>query len=359
MTDIVPGLTTGTERVSDRGLVERLIDAFHRADETTIYSEDSQWSVFRRLQEPVVEAIRARDVEAVSRNLRLPHEGYLLYGFEDLGAWNDTYKNPGEMARYAAHCYELVQRLARALGVLAVPNPEALDRAVAIPALPVLLDRIEAALAISIDPPEPYPFYRGLRTDRGVLGGRVLNALYCAWRIKQLTAGRAAPRILEIGAGIGRLADYCHRMGFTDYWIVDLPITSLAQGYFLARALGDERVVLDGEPGAYARPDAVKIMNPVRFFADERLHFDIVVNCDSLTEVGKETAMRYFRRTAERSPILFSVNHEVNPFRMVELNEELGLFDTVDRRPYWIRNGYVEEIFTRPRRVGGGSRGVW
>ena len=156
-----------------------------------------------------------------------------------------------------------------------------------------------------------------------------------------------------------RFADYCHRMGLTDYWIVDVPATSLAQGYFLAHALGEERVVLDGEPGAYARTDAVKIVNPVRFFADERLKFDVVVNCDSLTELGKDEAIRYFRRTAERAPILFSVNHEVNPFRVVELNQELGLFDGVDRRPYWIRNGYVEEVFTRSRPVQAPRRRFW
>ena len=360
MTDIAIGVTNGIHIENDRPLVERLIAAFRRADEAPIYSEESQWTLIRRMQESVVETIRARDVEAVSRILRRPHEGYLLYGFEDLGVWSvEAYKKPGQMAVYAAHCYELVQRLARATCVLAVPNPEALDRAVAVPDLPILLDRIEDALGIPITPPEPYAFYHGLQTDRGVLGERVLNALYCAWRIRQLTAGVAAPRILEIGAGLGRLAGYCHRMGLTDYWIVDVPTTSLAQGYFLAHALGEERVVLDGEPGAYARPDDVKILSPVRFFADERLQFDVVVNCDSLTELGKDVATRYFQRTAERSPVLFSVNHEVNPFRVVELNQQLGLFGAVDRRPYWMRNGYVEEIFTSSRLVREPRRRFW
>ena len=32
--------------------------------------------------------IRARDIAAVSNILRRPHEGYLLYGFEDLGVWS-------------------------------------------------------------------------------------------------------------------------------------------------------------------------------------------------------------------------------------------------------------------------------
>jgi putative sugar O-methyltransferase len=231
--------------------------------------------------------------------------------------------------------------------VLAVSNPEAPERQVAVPEQPLLLDRIETALGFAVKPPEAYAFYYGLETDRGVLGERALNALYGAWRVKQLTAGVAAPRVLEIGAGLGRLAAYCHRMGVTDYWIVDVPLTSLAHGHFLAHSLGADRIVLDGEPNASARKDAVKILNPERFFADQFLKFDLVINVDSLTELGKDVATSYFRRAAERSPILFSVNHEVNPFRVFDLQNEPRLFDRVDRQPYWLRSGYVEEVFTR------------
>ena len=356
MTDIALGVTHGIQIENDRPLVERLIDAFLRANENACYGDDSQWATIRRMQESVVEAIRARDNAAVSNILRRPHDSYLLYGFEDLGVWSvEAYKSEERRTGYAAHCYELLQRLARATGVLALPNPEAPDREISVPALTVLLDRLEAALGFSIRPSEPYPFYYGLETNRGVLGQRVLNAVYCAWRIRQLTEGRPSPRILEIGAGLGRLAEYAHRLGLTDYWIVDVPMTSLVQGHFLAYALGEDRIVLDGEPEGYARNDAVKILNPERFFADERLQFDLVINTDSLTELGRAVATRYFCRAAERSRVLFSVNHEVNEFRVIDLHRELCVFDSVDRRPYWMRNGYVEEVFThaRPHRSRG------
>ena len=357
MTDIALGVTNGIQIENDRPLVERLIGAFLRANEDACYSDDSQWAVIRRMQESVVEAIRARDTAAVSSILRRPHEGYLLYGFEDLGVWSvEAYKIPERRTGYAAHCYDLLQRLARATGVIALPNPEAPDREIAVPELPILVDRLEAALGFSLSPPQPYPFYYGLETDRGVLGERVLNAAYCAWRIRQLTAGLASPRILEIGAGVGRLAVYAHRLGITDYWIVDVPMTSLVQGHFLACALGEDGVVLDGEPDGHARNDAVKILNPERFFADERLQFDLVINSDSLTELGRAVATSYFRRAAERSPVLFSINHEVNPFRVIDLHHELRVFDSVDRRPYWMRNGYVEEIFSHA--LSHGSQGA-
>ncbi len=178
MADIALGVTSGTQIENDRPLVERLIDAFLRANESACYSDDSQWATIRRMQNSVVEAIRARNTTAVSNILRWPHEGYLMYGFEDLGVWSvEAYKLPERRTGYAAHCYELLQQLARATGVLALPNPEAADREISVPELPILLDRLEAALGFSIRPPEPYPYYYGLETDRGVLGVRVLNAL--------------------------------------------------------------------------------------------------------------------------------------------------------------------------------------
>jgi hypothetical protein len=302
-------------------------------------------------QDPVAAAIRARNVEAVSAFLSRPHESVLLYGCEDLGVWSiEAYEGPERRTAYALTVTSSCSAWRARWGGLAVANPEAPDRAIAVPDRPLLLERIEGVLGISITPPDPYRFYYGLETDRGTLGERVLNALYCAWRVRQLTADMSAPRILEIGAGLGRLADYSHRMALTDYWIVDIPMTSLVQGHFRACALGEDRIVLDGESSAHSRTDAVKILNPKSFFADDQLQFDIIVNSDSLSELGKDVATSYFRLAAERSLILFSVNHEVNPFRVFQLHQELDVFGSVDRRPYWMRHGYVEEIFRRSRR---------
>ena len=347
--DVTLGVTEAGATRDSRQLITRLMDAFMRANEPSCYGEDSIWRAIRGKQESVVAAIREGDVDGVASFLAQPHEGYLHYGFEDLGVWSiDAYRDETRRTQYAIRCYEVLHQIARAMGVLAVPNPEIPSRQPEVPGISGLLDRVERELGISIRPPEPYPFYYGLRTDRGVLGERVLNAVYCAWRIRQLTRGIGRPRILEIGAGVGRLADYCYRLGLTDYWIVDIPLTSLVHGHFLANALGEDHVVLDGEAGA-ERLDAVKILNPERFFADSSLQFDLVVNSDSITEFGKDMATRYLRRVAERSALFFSVNHEANEFRVCDLCRETGTFEAAQRSPYWPRPGYVEEVFTRPR----------
>jgi hypothetical protein len=249
-----------------------------------------------------------------------------------------------------------LERLARALGVLSLPNPEAPDRAVPTPPVKELLDLIEPALGIDIVPPEIYPGYRGLATSHGILGERVINALYCAHRIRQLTAGLTAPRVLEVGGGLGRLAHYSYLMGIHDYTLVDLPITNLAHGHFLASTLGPDRVVLDGERGT-GNADAIKVMTAERFLAGGAADFDLVVNVDSFTEIGHGLAETYFARFARLAPRLLSINHEVNDYRVFDLHRTTGAFANCDRMAYWLRDGYVEEVYRRgdvaPARGGG------
>ena len=342
------GVTSEPLRGADPLLIGRLVEAFLRAEPQATYADDSMWTGIRQMHHAAVTVLQSRDVGAVSRLLARPHEGYLFYGFEDLGVWSvDAYRNVDRRTGYAAHCDELLRQLARAVGVLPLHNPEPGNHVVAVPPLPALLDQIAAAAGFSLEPPAPYPNYYGLDTPVGILGERVLNAIYGAYRIRQLTASTRTPRVLEIGAGLGRTAAYCYRAGITDYWIVDVPMTHLAQGHFLGHAIGADRLVLDGEPGWDSRQNAVKFLSPERFFSDQLPAFDVIVNVDSLTELGRAVAERYMRRAAELAPTFWSVNHEANPFRVLELHSSLHAYQSVDRRPYWMRAGYVEEVYRR------------
>jgi len=346
------GVTAPAEQ-DDRALVERLMAAFRRSHEDLSYDQESQWLQIRQLHEPVAQAIRDAAIDVVQDALHHPNRGHLFYGFEDLGAWTDeAYGDPYHCQLYALHCSQLLERLARALGVLGVPNPEAPERTLASRTSAELVELVQRALDIAIAPPEIYPGYRGLLTPLGVMGERVINALYCAYRIRQLTAGIAAPRILEIGAGLGRVAHYSYLMGMRDYTLVDLPMTNLAHGHFLGRALGPDKVILDGEPGWKSSPDKIKLMTAERFLAGDGLQtrFDLVVNVDSLTEIGAGLAATYFRHFARLAPCLLSINHEVNEYRVQDLYRANGGFDRCDRMTYWLREGYVEEIYRRGAR---------
>jgi hypothetical protein len=350
------GVTAGATSSPDPQLIKRLTAAFLRANEAACYGDDSQWKTIRTMHDAVVTAVREGKTDEVASYIARPHEGYLHYGFDDLGVWSvDAYRRESRRTWYAIHCYDLLLKLARALGVLRVPNPECPSRDQEVPEIPTLLDHIERTLGISIRPPDVYPFYYGLKTDRGVLSERVLNAIYCAWRIREITRAVARPRIVEIGAGLGRVADYCHRMGLTDYSIVDVPLTSLVQGHFLASAVGKDRLVLDGE---LPRRDAIKIFTPERFFEAAHSQVDLVVNVDSLTEFGRDMATRYLRVVAKRASVLFSVNHEANEITVSDLCTDVGEFKAAQRSPYWMRPGYVEELF-EPHRARRDARRGW
>ena len=95
--------------------------------------------------------------------------------------------------------------------------------------------------------PNPFESENGLDSSRGVISYRVPQALYQAWRIKKLLKGIQNPKVLEIGAGLGRTAFYANELGIKDYTIVDLPITTVAQAYFLGRTLGEKNICLGGE----------------------------------------------------------------------------------------------------------------
>jgi hypothetical protein len=138
------------------------------------------------------------------------------------------------------------------------------------------------------------------------------------------------------GSGTGR-ALYAHQWGLGQYTIVDLPMSNVAQAAFLGAALGEDAVCLTGE----SRP-GIRILTPKWLFAtDDR--FDVVLNTDSLTEMPPETAIRYAQIAMVRAGKLLSINHEAYDVLVHDLAPLVGR--SLCRAPYWLRHGYVEELF--------------
>ncbi len=53
------------------------------------------------------------------------------------------------------------------------------------------------------------------------------------------------------------------------------------------------------------------------------------------------------QRAAELAPTFWSVNHEANPFRVLELQRSLQAYRSVDRRPHLMRPGYAAEVYSK------------
>lgn len=158
-----------------------------------------------------------------------------------------------------------------------------------------------------------------MATSRGVISHRAVQALYQAWRVFTFVNGDRGANVVEIGAGLGRTAFYARKFGLRNYTIVDLPMSSVAQAYFLGRTLGDDAVRLFGEEGS-----GISILPPSAFLAAQD-RYDLVLNVDSLTELDPRTAKAYCMAIRDRSGVLLSINHEVNPFTAREMCSAVGM----------------------------------
>ena len=296
---------------------------------------DSMWlrGHISELRQVVHEQVLSEDASVVQALLRDPGASDLLYGFEDnamsLRVPTDaTYKQ-----LYTAGPYDQLLLLTEAIGVRRIRNPEMVANPA--PEIGELLEALDAFLGFRVDFPNPYPGEAGLDTGRGILTYRATQALFQAWRVRQLVRNIRSPRILEIGAGSGRTAYYARKLGLNDYTIVDLPLTCVASANFLGRTLGPEHLRLYGEDTG----GDLKIIPPAAFFQSAN-RFDLAINADSITEMSRETAEAYFRDVNTRARLFLSINHEGNPFRARDLFEH----HNHSRSPYLMRPGYVEEV---------------
>lgn len=319
----------------DAAIVRRIARAYRAALEAPSGSDQSWWFVeIANIRAGEHDLLAGGTEAAIAAMLRDPRSNNLFYGFDNL-AKDLAQPDPGWPAVQAQLCYDSLLRLAEAVGVVRLENPEAPIRADR-PEVEAVLDALDEAFGFRIEFPNPFAGEVGLRTSRGVASYRCFQSLYQGWRIARLAPGGA---VLEIGGGLGRTAFYAGRMGVGDYTIIDLPLTGVAQAYFLHRV--GVAVVLWGE----ARAGGVRILPPSAFF-DGSGRFDLVLNADSFTEMGQNTARDYFDEAARRTGRLLSINHEYNSHRVLDLVRAHPAAARATREPYWLRRGYVEEVVT-------------
>ncbi len=210
-----------------------------------------------------------------------------------------------------------------------------------------LLAEVEAALGHSIEPPSlggPPVAEAG----KWHLNPDAIRHAYIMYRIQQLGIANDAA-ILEIGGGFGCVARYAYLRGFRNYTIIDLPFANAIQAAFLADDLGEDIVSLHGE-----EPSA-----PIRIVpstAKETLaaSYELVVNMDSLPEIAE--AGDYVKLIQHRAKLFLSVNQEANRnwkgFQQCvvpRLLAEIGGFKRLSRHPYWMEQGYAEELYSISR----------
>jgi hypothetical protein len=319
-------------------LVDRLVNSYKRR--TAEVPSDKWQEIYAAHHADIHQAMERGDKRAITAMLRDPASNDLMFGFDGITRSLISAKRVEER-NLARQTLDNLVRLAEAMGVRRMENPEEYRWSPDIIRVEDVLPAIEKAVGFELLVPNPFPSEPGLETPRGIMTYRVPQAIYQAWRLSQLLKEKPNPKVLEIGPGLGRTALYARQFGITDYTLVDIPISSLAQGYFLGRVFDGDAVSLDGENGA--RKDQIKIISPETYFASNE-RYDLVLNADSLTEIGYDLASKYWRSAEERCEIGLSINHEQNATTIAQLIQEGPQPQGYNRYPYWLRRGYVEEV---------------
>jgi hypothetical protein len=326
---------TGPSTADDASLVARIIAAYRTASATALGDQGSVWLSSTKYS--IHDALMSREAETVvAPMLRDPGSNMLFYGFDNLSSGT---MDPNQIWDNTHHVrvYDDLLRLSEAVGVQPLEYPEGPEQRPA-PDPEVILRDLDIAFGFAIHFPNPYPDEVGLKTSRGVASYRAVQGLYQAYRVAELVRDRPNARVLEIGGGLGRTAFYAWQFGLHDYTLIDLPMTNVAQAYFLGRVLGPDVISLFGEdrPGIRIQPPAV--------FLDAADRYDLVVNVDALPELAAETATAYCRAIKARADKFLSINHEYNDLTVREICAGLSM-RAESRMPYWLRRGYVDEVF--------------
>ncbi len=238
--------------------------------------------------------------------------------------------------------------LAEAVGASGLINPEGAKHA-----LPInncvglseeqVLAKVKSRLGFEVKLPG---FLRSSTagTNEGQLTTRHCHAIYATKRILEMYPNKDT-RIIEIGAGLGLLPYFLASVGYTNYCSIDLATASVCQAYFLHKNLPNTNIILSKEvsdPFDVQHKNSLKLLHASDYVNVPPHSFDLMVNMDGLTEYNYEDACKY--ANSECAPTLFSINHEMNDYRVVDIVVEKKLKYRV---PYWLRPGYVEELYTK------------
>lgn len=338
---LVPPLHALTD---DKMLIERLKKFYIICDTNFAGNKDSVWSaIFMKLHGEIHSAFINGDNEKIAHILRNPGKYNLFYGFENLCRDLITAKRLEDLLEPELTMDSLLS-FCEAVGVIAMSNPESLKIRKAInPEAAIQL--LEKEFGFNLPFPNPFEGEYGIYTENGIISYRAIQAIYQAWEISRIVKDIPNPSVLEIGGGLGRTAYYCRHFGICDYTIVDIPMSSISQGNFLGRVLPENDLILLGESNE-APKAKIKLIHTKAFFSSDR-KYDLIVNVDSLTELDIDIAKNYFRKIGEVSDLFLSINHENNSFSVNSIWKENSGLNKLYRNPYWLRRGYVEELFKK------------
>jgi hypothetical protein len=318
----------------------RVMDSYQVAAKEFGGSGNSMWTSIATRQRDIHQALMSDNSVILRRILSSPERSYLYYGVDNLfpDHIDEMRRSPADLKVHAALLADHILRLSEALAVQRILRPTGAQGDFGPGPIDTeeLLEKLEQRLGVSLNFPNPFSGEFGLPTSRGLISYRSLLAIYQAWRLKALLANS----VLEIGAGMGRTAVFANLLGVKDYVVVDLPMTIVGQACFIAAVLGESAVHMIGDQTT--AKEVIRLVPPSRL-SSVSTRYDIILNVNSMTEMDIKDARVYADFIKANTNQFISINHETNEFCVRDLfnNDEIQ----IQRFPYWMRTGYVEEIF--------------
>jgi|UPI00036CB955 hypothetical protein len=328
----------------DETIARRLIAAWRSGAGRSPAQADNEgmWAARAQGFSAFHSALRTGDAAMLADLLNNLFQSHLAHGIA-MGRTMATLARQAPTPFSASWCDRLL-RLSEALGLAHVRSPEQGDYTAPLAgALVQQIEpgRLEAELGFPLVFPDVgAPF--GVRYGAGILPEHAFSHAYAAWRIGRLGDFGS---VVEIGGGFGGLAWFLRRP-CRRYTILDLPFTNVLQGWFLLKAGLD--LSLAGEPEA-----AIRVLPWWDIERDES--YDLAINQDSIPEMPPETAAMYITRIRTIAPMFYSINQEAaapntDDFRQVvvpDLIAQDGGYRRLNRQLFWMRDGYVEEVYAR------------
>jgi hypothetical protein len=299
-----------------------------------------------------VDALRLRNTRKVAAMLCAAFRHNISYGLGTGVAVYEAIQTPEGNTANAALTIDRLASLAEALAALPYENPEQGRWGQNVYQAPeTLVGLVETAAGISLCPPTICGYF-GIPIRSGYLFAQSCNQFYLAIRIRQLLSHRSWPRrVCEIGAGYGGGVYYAYRLGFMDYRIFDLPVINVLQAYYLIRALPEANVVLYGEPESHG---ALCIYPYWMLKEQSPKSFGLAVNQDSLPEIAPGIVADYLDEIVRTAHCFLSINQEgegaacrpdILQNLVPRMVDRVPGLKRVGRFPFWMRAGYVEEIY--------------
>jgi hypothetical protein len=264
--------------------------------------------------------------------------------------------NPLYRRNVSLYTKDKLVSLAEAVGAIPCENPEqgAWGKNIALP-IDELVNAVEQVIGMNITPPAIDGGLLKIIGTFSKFSERDLNAIYTAWSLSNILREYPDKAICEIGAGIGRAAYWSCRFGVNLYAIIDLPHINVIQGYYLLKSCPpDTSIRLYGESaGEEQQNRKIVILPPHCIEKFPSKQFDLVLNQDSFPEIHADIVRKYLIHIKRISRRFLSINHESCPqgtevftqIRVQNIIEEVGGYDRLWRMPYWLRRGYVIELY--------------